>query len=152
MSLTGGPPSAKRRRVDDHYYVSAGDDFDACSLAHSQEQSCRSARPNALASELVRTPTICSPRASPIWKQDGRSLSPISDVTDDHNEAIARNGNPPSCRSRILRDAIKSVESDEDPRMHHESGGQELCNVRESEMCFGMVSGLITLQQMLLNS
>jgi hypothetical protein len=146
MSLTGGPPPAKRRRVGDRHYVSAGDDFGASSLTHSQEQSCRSARPNALASELVRTPAVCSPRASPIWKEDGRSSSPISDVIKDHDEAIVRNGNTPSCRSTILRDTTKSVDSGEDPRMHHESGGQELYNVEESEMCFGMVGSLITLQ------
>jgi hypothetical protein len=149
MSLTVVPTPAKRRRVDGHHYVSAADDFEAFSLTHSQEQSCRSARSNVLASELVRTPTICSPRAgiSPIWKQDGRSLSPISDAINDHNEAIAPNGNTPSCKYRMVRDTINRVKRDEDLGRHDESGRQELYNVGESEICFGMVGGPMTLQQ-----
>ena len=147
MSSTVVQPPAKRRRVDDHHYVSAVDDFDASSLTYSQEQS-QTARSNALTSTFVRTSTTCSPWAGipPTWKQDGEALSPISDAINDHNEAIAPNGNTPSCGSRTVRYTINSMESKEDLGMHDESSGQELHNVDESEMCFGMVGGLMTLQ------
>lgn len=148
MSSTVVQPPAKRRRVDDHHYVSAVDDFDASSLTNFQEQRCQTARSSALTSTFVRTSTTCSPWAgiSPTWKQGGEALSPISDAINDHHEAIAPNGNTPSCGSRTVRYTINSMESKEDPGMHDESSGQELHNVDESEMCFGMVGGLMTLQ------
>jgi hypothetical protein len=41
----------------------------------------------------------------------------------------------------MVRDTINRVKSDEDPGRHDESGRQELYNVGENEMCFGMVRG-----------
>jgi hypothetical protein len=42
----------------------------------------------------------------------------------------------------MVRDTINRVKSDEDLRRHDESNRQELYNVRESEMCFGIIKAL----------